>query len=85
MTTWPGPPRRIPARSADADGKPLLVFADADGNAWLNVNGELARLAPHQAHRLGARIMGAGHRATSARLMAPFRAARDAERPAREG
>ncbi len=60
-------------RMADADGKPIVVFADADGNAWLDVGGELARLDQHQAHKLGARIMGAGHRADSMRAREPFR------------
>jgi hypothetical protein len=48
-------------RVADANGKPLAVFT-GDGSAWLMVGAELARLDAGTARKLGARLMGAGHR-----------------------
>ena len=59
-------------RMADADGKPLAVFVGGDGKVWLDVHGEVARLDPVEAMRLGGHLGGAGKRA-------PHRAARPAE------
>jgi hypothetical protein len=49
-------------RTADADGRPLAVFIDGNGNVWLDVHGELARLEPVAAMRLGGKLGGAGQR-----------------------
>lgn len=74
MTADPGADPRA-YRVADADGKPIAVFV-GEGSVWLAVGGELARLGPVEAMRLGGRLGGAGNRA----LHLPARSADDDDR-----